>query len=135
MKKILLGLALLAAGNAYAGDGGDCGGNLIDYKPIMAGSKQIGQLQLYYNNSTGKNCAIAYHGGDTWGVRSYTYVVLQTCPSAACSSARIVASEDGQFRYQAGPIRTDGAGKCVAGYGQIRYNGTDYSAITSGHCR
>ena len=35
-KQILAALMLLAAGNANAGESGDCGGKLVEYKRIMA---------------------------------------------------------------------------------------------------
>lgn len=142
MKKsfALLGLLLLlATGNAHAGDGGDCGGNLIEYKPIMANGKKIGQLQLYYNANTQKNCAVTVHGGESWGERSYTNVTLLHCyrspnEDPTCHYARVLDDQTGQFRYQAGPIRVDGDKICISAYGQIRFKGTDYSAYTKPHC-
>ena len=118
--------------SAAAGQG-SCGGKLVEYVPFVVGGKKIGQLQLYYNARNGKNCAIMYHGGPTWGIRKDTGVLL--AKSATRNGAyHQAAYQRDDFTHQAGPITTVGRDKCVYAGGGISYNGKHHTKYTGFHC-
>lgn len=132
-----MGLCLLAtsyvAPTAGAADGGgSCSGKLVDYMPLNSvNGTKIGQLELYYSSS-GYNCAIFYHGGPSWGKASRTSISLSRKDNG---QYRQVASNSGNFKYQAGPIRTYAPSpKCVQAYGGMTYGGRNYSFGTEPHC-
>lgn len=130
---------LLAAGNANAGESGDCGGKLVEYKPIMAGNAKVGQVQLYYNAQNGNNCAVNAHGAANWNQRAETYVVLLHCyrpyrEDPTCHYARVIDEDHGFYKFQAGPVRGKGEDKCVVAFAWTVYNGKEYQTQTSRHC-
>src|SRR5437879_363469 len=53
-----------------------CGslGNLIESDGIYAYGTRVGELDVYYNSSTGYNCAYTKSGGPAWGVAKYMAV-------------------------------------------------------------
>ena len=122
--------ALLAAPASAEG----CGGNLIEYVPVVVDGEKIGQLQLYYNPGNGKNCAIMLHGGPTWGVPIDTGVLLAKAPRRNGSYSQAGYQRE-VFRHQAGPVRTDGRGQCVYAGGGIDWKGQRRSVFTGQHCR
>lgn len=140
MVRAITALALCLAGSGYvepraafaADGGGDCRGKVIDYVPYKArDGSRIGQLQLYWNAADGTNCAIMYHGGPTWGQASRTNVTLFV---SSAGQAREIKRNEGNFRYQAGPIRTAGTGRCIAAAGGLTYKGSYYNNFTEYHC-
>ncbi len=113
---------------------GDCAGNLIWHKNVMAGATKIGELDIYYNASTGVNCAKLNHGGPTWGVASDTYMYLhkcqQTAPGPRCDVLETKWDRD-NYAYYAGPLKVTANNHCVWAGGNITYQGHLYGEATS----
>ena len=115
-------------------------GSLIEYDPIYANGTQIGELQVYYNSSTGYNCAYLHTGGPAYGQAQYIDVWIGTCKETAgdqCTS--IQHDEDGSYnyRYYAGPVGVYGSGHCIAAVGRLEWQNNWYRVATNpfvGHC-
>ncbi len=122
MSKFLVAILLLFfAGSAFADT---CGGKLIGYSRIYSNGLTIGQLQLYYNAANGNNCAVLKHASPTWGVSLRTKVDLFTCTDSTCARPANPRDIDtGYYRYEAGPVRIYGKGRCVAAVGTMDYRG------------
>jgi len=148
MKRLLATLLLLAATGTAAAQ--SCGGNLIAVRDVhrdpsgqnRASYPKVGELQVYYNPANGNNCARMMHAGSTWDVPRYTWIALGTCaPSRRndCLSGTHRTFQNGVYRFQAGPVRRAGRGKCLAATGMIssntRQDGTLYSTSVAGFCR
>ena len=112
-----------------------CGGDLVRVQPIKAGPKVIGELQLYWNAALQRNCAITKHGGDTWGVKLDTLVVLfecqETSPGPNCTY-RDSAADRGDYKYQAGPVSLHVGKHCVYAVGNIRWKGESHQTGIDG---
>ncbi|KQU47389.1 hypothetical protein ASG67_14100 [Sphingomonas sp. Leaf339] len=141
IKRLTLAAVVLAATGSFfvqpsnaADGGGQCGGNLVGYKRIMAGNTVVGELQLYYNPANGNNCASTFHSGPTWGVSLDTGVALYRSSNGQTPTSP-AGFERQNFRYQAGPIRTDGRNRCIISGGGITYQGQHYTVYTQAHCK
>jgi hypothetical protein len=141
----LLAFACLFSVPAFADD---CGGKLIDLRNIYtAGSspKKIGELQLYYNGSNGKNCVKTVHSAATWGKSLRTAAALGICknrddrrcnhPDYPESDPRKYEFDVDWYKFEAGPVRLAAGGKCIRAAGYIIYQGKRRNAKTIyGHC-
>ncbi len=147
---LLFVLALAATGTAHAA-GTACGGNLVGHKNVYANGAKVGELQVYWNASKGKNCARFMHAGPTWGQPRLTGVSLGLCrnrqdrlcnhpdndPNADRVPGRSFSFDLREnYRFQAGPVETDrsNVGKCMRAAGYIRVNGVDREAVMFGFC-
>jgi hypothetical protein len=146
----LIGLALVAglslAGSAPAGAAtGNCAGSLIESRNLNVGGKKVGELDVYYDRSTGKNCARMNHAGETWGKRLTTRVWIGICSETEPNDEvchydpATDAVDQGAYRYYAGPATTkvSAAGRCIAASGYLWIDGRRYAARTKpwvGHC-
>jgi hypothetical protein len=120
-----VGVVAVAPNNVDAATG-NCSGTRIDTYPLRYGGTQIAELTLYWNASTGKNCARLNHYGPTYGVASYTAVYLWSCSKPQQSQCFIVgtaAPDAGSFSYYAGPVSVTGTNLCVMAAGVIHYAG------------
>ncbi|MFN8096829.1 MAG: hypothetical protein U0Q21_00855 [Dermatophilaceae bacterium] len=117
-----------------------CSGSLIQLSPIKYGTTTIGELAVYYNSATGRNCARTNHSGVTWGKRLPTDATLWECketrPGQLCT--KIAQSNDRDYySYYAGPVSVPGAGHCIVAYGGIYYGGAwrwNPESLTTSHC-
>lgn len=127
----LLFLGLLGfGGNAFA-----CEGNLIALRNLVKNGNKIGELQVYWNPATGRNCARTMHGGSTWGQQLFTEVFLSTCPRNRrneCGWQSNYVMDRGWYYYQAGPVSRNGANRCWSAAGGITINGLYYSHSAEG---
>jgi hypothetical protein len=146
----LTGLALIAAisvGASAPADAasGSCAGSLVESRNLNVGGKKVGELNVYYDRSTGKNCARMNHAGDTWGKALMTRVWIGICSETKPSNGvcrydtNTDAVDKGKYRYYAGPATTkvSAAGKCIAASGYLWIGGTRYAVGTKpwvGHC-
>lgn len=135
--KLLISLVfILFSQLAYAQD--SCRGVLIDHKNVHVDQVLIAQLQLYYDNSTGKNCAMMRHAGHTWGQKHYTYVSIAPCHDSSCQMNQSPApgsQEDyGDYNFYAGPVSINARHKCIYVQGQMKYNGRYHIREIQGHC-
>src|SRR3954447_3652613 len=70
-----------------------CSGKLIESQTGSHGGEVVLELDVYWNESTGQNCAIAYHRNSANGkAYSGTFVALDTCrkdtPNYSCSTIK-----------------------------------------------
>jgi hypothetical protein len=146
----LAGLALVASlsltGPAPAGAAtGPCPGVLIESRDLNVGGKKVGELDVYYDRSTGKNCARMNHAGSTWGKPLLTRVWIGICSETEPNDdvchydTNTDAVDKGTYKYYAGPAITkvSAAGRCIAASGYLWIDGKRYSARTRpwvGHC-
>ncbi|EFH87796.1 hypothetical protein [Ktedonobacter racemifer] len=99
-------------------------GTLIESDPILNGSTKIGELDIYYNSSTGWNCAKTVALGSAYGVPKAMGVLIVTCanttPSRSCNTAgQTLDIDQGTYSYYAGPVGVYGKGHCIAAAGSI----------------
>lgn len=141
------GLTFASAGSAAAGGWG-CSGTEVSDSPYPVTSYNSGatlsNVHLYYNSSTGKNCAVNVKAGSLYGVSSYVNVTLYECaettPGGDCTTLAVSADPAGGgpfYQYYAGPVSVPGAGHCVRIYAATHNaNDSDYGSISLGpfHC-
>ncbi|SBT39610.1 hypothetical protein [Micromonospora auratinigra] len=135
----LLVLALVSTGvtlgvGAQSAQAADCSGNLINRTLAKTSSGvTVGELVVYYNSSTGKNCARFNHLGPAYGVKSTTYVWLTVCASGTapdvCRNGEVDDSI-GDFAYYAGPVYVYAPNNCVRATGNLMYQGSQVRAST-----
>ncbi len=146
----LIGLALVASvaltGSSPAkAASGTCAGSLIESRNLNVGGKKVGELDVYYNGATGKNCARMNHAGSTWGQKLTTRVWIGICSETKPSNGTCHydtttdAVDKGSYAYYAGPATTkaSAAGRCIAASGYLWIGGKRYAVGTSpwvGHC-
>jgi len=143
MKIVCASLLLLAGLCAPAiAAAQECPGTLIGAKAIrQPNGTKIGEVQLYWNAATKKNCARTMHGGPTWGKALRTDLMLATCLPSNFRDGRCIVYERATatgsvYQYQAGPVALPGQNRCVETKGSITLgNGSRYSARVAGHCR
>jgi hypothetical protein len=147
---VLTGLALFASvvitGSPSAdAASGRCAGSLIESRNLNVGGKKVGELDVYYNRATGRNCARMNHAGSTWGKKLKTRVWIGICSETEPSNGTCHydpstdAVDVGDYAYYAGPVTTkaSAAGKCIAASGYLWIGGKRYAVGTNpwvGHC-
>ena len=123
----------------------NCPGSLIESRNLNVGGKKVGELDVYYNAATGRNCARMNHAGSTWGKKLKTRVWIGICSERTPGNktchydAKTDGVEVGNFAYYAGPVSTkkSAAGRCIAASGYLWINGKRHEVGTSpwvGHC-
>ncbi|MFF5341946.1 hypothetical protein ACWDUG_16370 [Streptomyces cellulosae] len=135
---IMAGMFTMAPSASAGGYG--CSGSQIDSFPMYAsGGTLFGNVFLYYDSSTGRNCAVTVAtsaGG--YGVAKYMYVGISRCnetvDTGSCSGSASVVDKKDSYKYYAGPVSIAAAGHCIAVTGQIEYNGKYAGAFDIGHC-
>jgi len=135
MKSVLLACALLfSLMYSSRASANECAGNLIDYSVVRTQSGQtIGELALYYDSANGNNCAVFNHAGPTWGLQTFTEVMINDCNGGTCPSSS--ARDAGPYAYRAGPVRIYGRGRCIRASGSIRYQGYRFYGASANYCR
>ena len=152
--RLVLAGALLAAsllvGLGFASSkadaaGGWCPGRLIESRNLVVNHHKVGELDVYYNAATGRDCARMNHAGRTWGKRHLTRVWIGICSerrpgSNVCHyNSRTDAVNKGRYRFYAGPVTTKASarGHCIAASGYLWLRGVRHAVGTSpwvGHC-
>lgn len=135
---LALGICVLAAPSAQAVAG--CGGSLIGRKAITYSGTTIGELAVYYNASTGRNCARTNHLGPTYGVTRLTEATLVRCTQKTrqgdfCTEvgSTYVIDKD-NYAYYAGPVSVYSPHNCVKATGVISWHGAWRTATWVGGC-
>lgn len=126
-----------------------CSGTLIEHRAIR-GDKTgtlFGYLDVYYDASTGRNCARTVSSSRTWGAAKRMFVGLYKCEQTSPGRCSVVArAEDqpgytyGWYRYYAGPVSLRAQDHCIAARGDIVFRGEHGDAFTpnypgGSHCR
>ena len=137
--------AVAFGGSAPADAAAGCPGSLIESRALNVGGKKVGELNVYYDAASGKNCAKMNHAGSTWGKALKTRVWVGICSErkpggATCHyDAKTDAVDVGNYRYYAGPATTkkSASGRCIAASGYLWIGGKRHTVGTSpwvGHC-
>ncbi|GAA2564176.1 hypothetical protein GCM10010435_40520 [Winogradskya consettensis] len=136
-------LAFAAPSPANADVSGSCSGTQIDSKAIKGGSHTYGTLYVYYDSSTGKNCAKATN---TTGTAHQLAVWVFRCKAGSSGTQATCDFTDtptenknldsGVFSSYAGPVHTLGsaAGRCIYAGAQMVTSGGEARADIWGHC-
>ncbi len=139
-------IAVLSFGGGPAvAAGGSCSGKLIELRKMVVNKKTVGELAVYYNSASGRNCARFNHVGWTRGKSMLTRVWVGICsertPGAkTCHyDTATDAVDKGMYSYYAGPVTTkrSAAGRCIAASGYLWINGKRHTVGTNpwvGHC-
>ncbi|WP_405881064.1 hypothetical protein OG747_22110 [Streptomyces sp. NBC_01384] len=138
---IMLGGGLVLAPSAFAGGYG-CSGNQIDTYPVTYSGETFGNVYLYYDSSTGKNCAVTVsNSSHGYGSSKYMYVRVEKCQQTAPSggyctiySPEVWDDNGGDFLYYAGPVTVSAAGHCISVVGEISWQGHLGDVQAVGHC-
>jgi hypothetical protein len=141
----LLGVLAATGASSAGAAGGRCAGALIESRDLIVNKAKVGELDVYYNRATGKNCAKMNHAGRTWGKRHLTRVWIGICSerrpgNKVCHyDPRTDAVDKGRYSYYAGPVTTKVAarGRCIAASGYLWIGGKRHAVGTNpwvGHC-
>ncbi|MBE1588313.1 hypothetical protein ACFPOI_52955 [Nonomuraea angiospora] len=125
---VLVASTWLVASATPAAAAGPCGtgySRIGVYNIPKSGTKQ-GTLEVYYNASSGKNCALAYGSGGNYGKKAYKAVGIATPSSNGWADY-----EDGDYAYYAGPVYASAKGKCIDLVGAV---GSAIRYATNVHC-
>lgn len=126
-------IAVVGTG-AQSAQAAGCSGYLINRTVAKTSSGvTVGELVVYYNSSTGKNCARMNHLGPTYGVTDGTYVLLKRCANG--TGPDVCWAEDekyslGDYAYYAGPVEIYAPNNCVGAQGYVTYQGKYIWAYT-----
>ncbi|GAA3664065.1 spore-associated protein A [Nonomuraea antimicrobica] len=99
---------------------GECGAGYRKVGNYKIGS--VGALEVYYNSSNGKNCAITRASRPSSGYKQAA-ISVENQPWADY--------DEGNFKYYAGPVYVDARGKCIDVQGYI---GRTYVLKETVHC-
>jgi hypothetical protein len=135
----------VTASSAAQSQTGPCPGTQIEpTRYATHRGKRVGALRVYYDPSTGKNCARMDHTRRTWGKSRMTYVYLRICrrnrrPGHRCRGGTRGVANAGYFEYYAGPVITKrpARGRCIFAQGMITVRGHQRWAVMDppvGHC-
>ena len=124
---ISVSATIMSAPAAQAGVG-DCTGSLIARKVANASGTAVGELVVYYNASTGNNCARFNHIGPSYGLTRETSVFIERCPTNNPASNCFLTGgpsdhDASSYAYYAGPVQVYSPNKCVRAYGYIMWGG------------
>ncbi|MFI8531485.1 hypothetical protein ACIGMX_14675 [Streptomyces aquilus] len=137
------GFALTTAPTAGAATYGCNGSQIGAYAVKTSGGTTFGTAYLYYDSSTGKNCAAAVKnstGG--YGNSTYTSVSIEKCaqtsPASLCTllNPRVYDDDGDNYLYYAGPVSISAPNNCIH-LSAVIWNGNgSFAQFNSGafHC-
>ncbi|MFD5661369.1 hypothetical protein [Streptomyces hirsutus] len=134
---VFLGTVALAPA-ASAGAYGCAGSQINSYSLYGDTTVSYGTIYLYYDSSTGKNCAaMASTSAGGYGVKKPMTLHLRVCSQRSDTGGCTVtdgAIDSGSYAYYAGPVSVKAAGHCIWILGTVTYNGKSAGASDIGHC-
>lgn len=104
---------------AHAGGYGCSGSQIDSYTVKTSGGTQYGTIFLYYDSSTGKNCAASVrtsaggYGTSAW-MNVNLYKCAETTPGNGCTTTSVQDHDAGNYAYYAGPVEVSAAGHCIS---------------------
>ncbi|MGP3918045.1 hypothetical protein [Nonomuraea sp. 10N515B] len=111
---LLAGAALaasttLVAGATPASAAGPCGSSYsrVGVYAIPQSGTRTGTLEVYYSSSTGKNCALAYGYGSTYGATTWKGVSISRADGSGYDP------DADYYQYYAGPVYVSAPGQCI----------------------
>lgn len=79
------------------------------------------ELDVYWEASTGMNCAMMVHTGAAYNKPAKTSVSITRLGKSAGST--VTATNRGTFRFYAGGVRVKARGVCISATGTMEYKG------------
>lgn len=130
MKRTLFGFAAsalvaagIAAGTATTASAATvCSGTHLDNWSIPGG-----YIAVYYNSSTGNNCAMTYT--NTPGVSQRIGVSISLTDVAGSDQ-----TDDHTYKYYAGPVSVHAPGHCIDFSGIVGNNSLGWEGVTHAYC-
>lgn len=140
-------VTVTAAGTASA-SGWGCPGNEVSGSPYAVTTTSgavYSYVHLFYDPSSGDNCAVNVKTGSLYGTPTLTKVKLSVCsdtaPNTSCGGWNLPSQEDPAnnstlYAYYAGPVTVPGSGHCIAVYAETDRTASDFATYWSGayHC-
>ncbi|MFC0542714.1 hypothetical protein [Kutzneria chonburiensis] len=115
----MTGAAVIADTGTASAAGWGCSGSEVSDSPYPVKTPSgaiFSYVHLYWDGSTGRNCAVNVKTGALYGTPSLTEVALRECsgdtPSPHCDQIN-VAGDNKVYSYYAGPVSVPGAGHCI----------------------
>jgi len=113
-----------------------CSGGLVDSYPVKTAEGVIfGYFYLYFDKSTGNNCAATIKTANSgYGTASVVKASISRCSNTSASNSCTKVSgststDEGNFAKFAGPVKVSAASTCITGFGSIVWGGV--TATTS----
>ncbi|MGE7435366.1 hypothetical protein [Kitasatospora sp. NPDC001175] len=126
------GLTFATAGPAAAGGWG-CSGSEVSGSPYAVkddNGNVFSWAHLYYDSSSGQNCAVNVKVPALSGTPSWTYVHLATCAETSPGNCTSTQADDDptdfskRYSQYAGPVRVNAQGHCVSLWAETYDNDT-----------
>lgn len=128
---LLLGGSLVMAPSASAAATGayGCAGSQIDsYQVKTSGGTVYGNVHLYYDSATGRNCAVnVATSAGKYGTPTFKFVMIVKCVAGTAAGSTCVQDTYVQdpsttgvtYSQYAGPVSISAAGRCISVTGII----------------
>ena len=123
---LAVGAMIVPATSAQAST--NCSGRIIFAKEFTYAGSPIAELVVYWDASTGNNCARFNHLGASYGVAAETYAYILKCNGTTPATTTICTEIDhsfGNYSYYAGPVKAYAPNNCVEVWGGMTWHGTD----------
>ncbi len=116
-----------------------CPGTRIEHIATPSSSAPEAFLDIFFDSSTGDNCAMMVGAGSAAGHASSIEVCLIRCKETSPGPTCTVDAEQcdsGAFHSFAGPVSIHAPGKCISAFGDLTFNGTTFFAelLGASHC-
>jgi hypothetical protein len=123
------GGATVATTQPASAGGWGCTGTEVSGSPFpetnfYVNSPIYGYIHLYYDASTGYNCAVNVKTGSGYGVPTDTEIELEECAEDVPGTCTVIndqwdppVTSTALYSYYAGPVRVYGKGHCISYYG------------------
>lgn len=145
---IVLVVGLVGLSGTAPASAASCSGSQIEHLAEVDSGTNYGYLDVYWNSSTGKNCA-RNNKTHFYGTPSFTYAYISVC-SETVEGGRCTRTAYQQdppngstpwFSYYAGPVSVSAVNHCIFAFGETSVSSTSVpwtaSAATSpfaSHC-
>jgi hypothetical protein len=119
--------------------GSSCPGGRIEHIAMKSGSTTFAFLDVYFDSSTGSNCAMTVAAGSAAGHATSIDVCLVRCketsPGKTCTFDGD-SCDAGPFHSFAGPVFEHAPGQCISAFGDLTFSGITVSGDLVGatHC-
>lgn len=121
-----------------------CPGVRIEHIPMNSGSTTLAFLDIFFDSSTGNNCAMTVAAGSASGHASSIDVFLVRCKETSPGPCTFDGtpktdpnpSDPGPFHFFAGPVLVNAPGHCIFAVGDLTFNGVTVHGSLPGaaHC-
>ncbi|MFE0459040.1 hypothetical protein ACFW1A_07220 [Kitasatospora sp. NPDC058965] len=114
----MAGAVTVAGTTSASASGWGCSGNEVSGSPYpvkTSAGAVYSYVHLFWDGSTGKNCAVNVKTGSLYGTPTWTQVIVYECAEdTPVSCNAIKEGDDGNnYSYYAGPASVPAVGHCV----------------------